>query len=507
MERFANRKACGDRRPRRWRRALSAVLIALLLTACAPLARDAERTGEAGAASPMAAVMAAELAVARNDAGRAVTLYDGVGERLRDADVLERGARLALQAGALPAASRLAGHWVREAPDSLAARRVQGLIRLQRGDIEGAVVRLGESLPEAPGARDAAISQLAQRLRDGAFPTESLGVMQAVLDSVPDSEAARLALAQLAISRDRPRLALESVAAVPADAEPSIAARLLRADALLLLDRADEAFAIFRRLLATSPENDGLRFEYGRALLDAGREDQAVPVFQALVESGSQRPRVLNTAVVLGLRSGDDRLALTALRRLRRADRALTARSLLLEGRLLRRLDRPEESRAVFNRGVRAHPDHVALRYARAMARIEAGDRVGGEADLRAIIADDPAHAEALNALGYTLVDQTERIDAGAELIERAYQLRPDAPAIIDSMGWAAYRQGRNEAALEFLRRAHELTDGDAEIAAHLGEVLWTLGRRDAARAVWRAAVLEGTDQPVLEATMERLDP
>ncbi|RZU97858.1 tetratricopeptide repeat protein [Spiribacter vilamensis] len=495
MERFANRKL------------LSVLLVVCLMAACTRLERNASPAPAPTDRAPMAIVMAAELAVARGDIARASTLYDRTAERLSDVEVIARGARLALRAGDMAAASRLGGRWVALAPDSGEARRLQGLVSLRRGNTERAIDRFLEGLPTDPGDRDAVIDRLGQRLRDSALPPEALDVMRAVAASAPQSEGAQLALARLAIHRDQPAVALEVVASVLASRPESRNARLIRADALLELDRIDEALAVFRALLAESPDNEALGFEYARALMAGNRDSQALEQFRSLVEAGTTRLQLLNAAVVVALRSGDDDLALTALQRLRATNAPLGRRSLLLEGRLLRRLDRLEESLDVFDLALQPRPDDAELRYARAMTRFAAGDLEGGEADLRHVLRDNPDNPEALNALGYVLVDQTDRIREGAKLIERAYEIRPDAPAIVDSMGWAAFRQGRLEEALGFLERAHERTNGDPEIAAHLGEVLWVLDRRDEARTVWRDAqqAFDG-DHPVLEETMERLD-
>ena len=101
------------------------------------------------------------------------------------------------------------------------------------------------------------------------------------------------------------------------------------------------------------------------------------------------------------------------------------------------------------------------------------------------VIAAQPENAAALNALGYTLADQTERYEEAEVLIRQAYILQPEEASIIDSMGWIAYRRGRLPEALEFLRKAWQI-DKNPEIAAHLGEVLWVDGNKDAAVAIWR---------------------
>ncbi len=138
----------------------------------------------------------------------------------------------------------------------------------------------------------------------------------------------------------------------------------------------------------------------------------------------------------------------------------------------------------MYGRALETLPDDSRLLYARALFSAEHEDLASAEKDLRRVIQLKPDDAEALNALGYTLADRTERRAEALELIERAYKLKPDEPAIIDSLGWIRYRMGDLDASLKDLRRAYE-KQADPEIAAHLGEVLWVRGDRDEARRVW----------------------
>jgi tetratricopeptide (TPR) repeat protein len=75
----------------------------------------------------------------------------------------------------------------------------------------------------------------------------------------------------------------------------------------------------------------------------------------------------------------------------------------------------------------------------------------------------------------------------GKQLIERALEMTPGDPFLIDSLGWVEYRLGNLEAALRWLTQAYR-SRPDTEIAAHLGEVLWVMGKRDEARRVWAEA-------------------
>src|SRR5690606_42130277 len=123
---------------------------------------------------------------------------------------------------------------------------------------------------------------------------------------------------------------------------------------------------------------------------------------------------------------------------------------------------------------------------------------------LRQIIALDPEHAHAHNALGYTLADRNERLPEALELIIRALSLLPGDPYILDSMGWVQFRLGHNDKAIDYLRQAYALRP-EAEIAAHLGEVLWAAGRRDEAMTMLREAMSKDADNRTVRDTLRRL--
>jgi Flp pilus assembly protein TadD len=122
---------------------------------------------------------------------------------------------------------------------------------------------------------------------------------------------------------------------------------------------------------------------------------------------------------------------------------------------------------------------------------------------LRLIISVQPDNAAAINALGYTLADLTDRYAEAELLIVQAYELQPEDASIIDSMGWVSYRLGRLQEAEKYLREAWK-TMRNAEIAAHLGEVLWTRGQKDEAGSLWKLGIEMESDNEVLIQTMQR---
>ena len=176
----------------------------------------------------------------------------------------------------------------------------------------------------------------------------------------------------------------------------------------------------------------------------------------------------------------------------------------LLEGQVLLDAAAPALAIEALSEGLQVSPDLPELLYARAMAHGADGRLDGLEADLSRILELDPEDAMALNALGYTLADHTERLDEARALVERALEVAPGEPAYVDSLGWVEYRAGNFEAAVALLEEAYAGFPND-EVAAHLGEALWMSGEEARARAVWFEALEYEQSSDVLHATLRRL--
>jgi tetratricopeptide (TPR) repeat protein len=164
---------------------------------------------------------------------------------------------------------------------------------------------------------------------------------------------------------------------------------------------------------------------------------------------------------------------------------------------------REQEVFEVLDAALNREIGNVDLLYFRAMTG-EKFDRLDIlERDLGQIIADDPDNADALNALGYTLTDRTDRHEEALGLIERALAIKPDEAAFIDSLGWVYFRMENFELAVEHLRRALSLFEND-EVAAHLGEALWALGNTTEAEEVWQKALELAPESEILLKVIEK---
>ena len=228
--------------------------------------------------------------------------------------------------------------------------------------------------------------------------------------------------------------------------------------------------------------------------------------FYIEVESGENYLDATARRAELMALSGDIQGAKNTLAELRLdADPAVAEQTWLTEARILQRAGDREGALQSLDLALEQFGVSISIRYAHALLAAELGRVELAEADLRFILVEQPDNAMALNALGYTLADLTDRYAEAEDLIRRAYALEPEDASITDSMGWVAYRLGRLDEAAELLERAWEL-DNNPEIAAHLGEVLWMQDNKDQARLIWGKGLEVDSSNAVLIKTIQRLD-
>ena len=268
--------------------------------------------------------------------------------------------------------------------------------------------------------------------------------------------------------------------------------------------RLDEAETLFKKLSAQEHLTDTSNYYLGRIAEEKRDYDEAGAWYHGVHKGEHYFDAQVRLAMLLARKGQVDeaRNHLQSIRS-RSAQQALVI--VQAEGDLLIQAGRYEEAIAVYTEALEDgyNPD---LLYARAMAAEKIGRLDSLENDLRSILQREPDHAQALNALGYTLADATDRHAEAYELIKRALELRPNDFYILDSMGWVLYRLGRLDEAIEYLRKALSIRL-DPEIAAHLGEVLWVRGEREQAKEVWETALQLTPEDTRLLDVIERFDP
>jgi len=407
--------------------------------------------------------------------------------------------------GAHQLADRLASYF----PTSPSALRVQGLAALRADDPAAAVHSLTSALAidtRNATAAQSAHKELAQtllRARILAGDVEeplSAALTQLKADDSPTNRFNYVALLMTAQRLPEATEQLEILARNPDSM--AVALRLL---GLLEFQQGhfDASSAKFRQLLKTGKFGDDA-FYYLALIADRNGDAERALRFYSQVQKGENvLPALLRAASLLhthGAAGAADEL----LDRLiedepRRAPEILTARA-----RMYAQSSELPKAFAVLEKGEMEYPDSVELHYATASVYEEQGRVSAALRELSLVVKARPNDPAALNALGFTLADHAKELSRARKLIERAHAAAPKNAAILDSLGWVSFRQGRASEALPYLSAAYAY-DHDGDIAAHLGEVLWQMGRHDEAQRIWSEASALDADNHLLKSTRHRL--
>lgn len=272
----------------------------------------------------------------------------------------------------------------------------------------------------------------------------------------------------------------------------------------LQANRLDQAETYFKRLAEKTARHNDARYYLGRIAEERKDFDKASIWYEGVEGGDNYFDAQVRYALLLAKR-GDIEKARVHLNSIHTEGPNENMILIQAEGELLTEEKRYDDAMQVYDNALKKG-FNADLLYARAMLA-EKMDRIDIlERDLREILRQDPDNAQALNALGYTLADRTQRFDEAYNLIKRALELSPGDFYILDSMGWVLYRQGKLEEAVEYLRKAMDLRS-DPEIAAHLGEVLWVMGDKQGAKQVWETALRATPEDRRLLDVIQRFNP
>jgi len=369
--------------------------------------------------------------------------------------------------------------------DNLAALASVNDALSRRADWEPAIVLKSQLLVELSATQDAI-----ELLRD-------------YLSRHPDSRNGAIAYARTLVSaQDFPAALAEFrrlLERFPDDVD------LVYAVAVMAAQTGDFSLAReqFNRALELGhPERDGVLINLASVAERQQRPDDALELYRR-IEAGPHYADAQIRIAQLMASKGDLDGARNHLHEVE-VDPDERRRLVFAELMLLRDAGREREALQIVEEALDDAPDDTELLYEAGMLSERVGDLQRMEDYLRALMEIEPDHAHAHNALGYTLAERGERLEEAEALIQRALELSPDDPFILDSMGWVRFRRDDAQSALIYLQRAFAIRS-DPEIAAHLGEVLWALERRDEARRIWNDALREHPGNTLLQETRQRL--
>lgn len=252
-------------------------------------------------------------------------------------------------------------------------------------------------------------------------------------------------------------------------------ARMLLGDIYESRERWEQALAMYSKVSPASAYAESAKLRSAWCINELERTEEAVKILRGMAKADPKSPRALLTLADLH-------------RQMERWSDAVKEYTAALE-----RIPQPEAR-------------HWPIFFGRGVAHERSKNWDKAEADMLKALELQPDQPLVLNYLGYSWVDMNRNLERGTKMIERAVALRPNDGAIVDSLGWALYRQGRYDDAVIQLERAVELKGGDPVITDHLGDAYWRVGRREEARFQWRRALGLKPEQELALQVQRKLD-
>jgi tetratricopeptide (TPR) repeat protein len=265
----------------------------------------------------------------------------------------------------------------------------------------------------------------------------------------------------------------------PDDAESLFSIALIYAQQ----NQLDRAENYLEKLLSNPEWRDQASFYLGKLEMQKRRPEKALAWFDKVVDSRMAFDAdMAGLSIVMNLKRQDE----VEQRVLRMENKYPEQRLRILttKAEFLNQQGDYQQAFDVLSAVLKEGPDNRDVLYARALVA-EKMDRIDLlEEDLLSILRKNPDDVGALNAMGYTLTDKTERYDEAEKYLKRAIELQPNEAVVIDSYGWLLFKKGQAEQALNYLQQAYE-KQAENEIAAHLIEVLWSVGGRKEAKELF----------------------
>lgn len=252
-----------------------------------------------------------------------------------------------------------------------------------------------------------------------------------------------------------------------------------------------------------SPEDDRIEFSLGEGFASLNQHARAITYFDAVPEGSVFYRRALIRKAFSLESSEKTEEAISTLNKLVESQQA-DLESLNSLGVMLRVKKRWGEAVTAYTKAIeqigKPSAPYWSLYHGRGISYERNKEWPKAEADLKIaldLLPDDPKlgplnaynRAQVLNYLGYSWVDQGLNINEAFPMLKRAVELTEQRDGyIIDSLGWAYYRQNDLDNALRELERASSLKPGDPVINDHLGDVYWRTGRKLEAQFQWNHA-------------------
>jgi len=484
--------------------------------------------------------------LATGDAGQAVTELQGaveLGDDLIQTDTLL--VMMHIKQGKYDQAVAAAQQFAEKHPDIAVTQNLLGRAYHAQRDYKAARAAFEQALVLEPGFVPAQMNLANIDLQEGDRASAEQRY-RAVLKQDEGNLQALLALAKMAFEQGQKEEARQYLLQAQSSHPDDIKSALLLVELYRQEQDTNRALDLAQRVGKAHPRNPGVLKVLARAQLDAGEIDAAISSLQTLAEVTPSSAQVHYEIALLYLRQKnkaatresieralelrpDYPAAQLSLGRIAIVDKDYTAAQAIasalqqahpqaaygfeLEGDILAAQGNYKQAELAYEKAytlkpsarlatglfnmhrlsgendkaiaalrdwLKDHPGDNNIRMALASYLQQQGRLDGAVEEYLAILRQDPDNITALNNVAWCY--QQQGSEKGIAYAEHAYELAPQRPEIIDTLGWLLVENGNYQRGLVLLQEAVTMAPHNAEIRYHMAVALAKAGRSEEAR-------------------------
>lgn len=305
-------------------------------------------------------------------------------------------------------------------------------------------------------------------------------------------EDIRLRVVGLWLKLNNPDKALETALASTGNK-----AFILSASLLFLNENYSAQASTLLDVLASQPPVPGEYFFYKAVIAQDGENNpqKALQFLDLVPESDPHYSQALQFRIQLLYTLGREHEALDLMQKGKKLFPG-QARFPLLEAGYLIEKKRLDEAKLVLEKALKDRPNDEDLLYQYGALLDRAGDRKSAIDIMKRIVAKNPDHADALNYIGYSMVEEGHDLERALSLIKKADKLKPENGYIVDSLAWAYFRMGKLDEAWKQIQRAVTLSKDDPTMWEHYGDIAAKMGKADKAKKAYHNALKYNHENP-----------
>jgi putative PEP-CTERM system TPR-repeat lipoprotein len=356
-------------------------------------------------------------------------------------------------------------------------------------EIEKALRRSIAANPTSPNARGALVN-FYLRTRDVKAALAAAQEGAAALPNVPGMIEA-LGVAQLSAGDNRQ--AISTLMRLTEMQPKSHQAQLLLATAHVQAKQPDDAIRALRAALVLRPDLAGAQRDIAAIYVATGRADQAIKEARSVQADNPKQPfgYLLEGEIYVAQKKFDDaeRVYRAALKKFDLPALAARVHSVMDAG------GKPQEAQTLAEQWIAAHPKDAFLLNYLAERDLAAKRYESAAKRYQAALRRAPENALLLNNLAW-VANELKQPDA-LEYAERAHDLAPDNPSIMDTLGGILMATGDTDRALDMFGRAAEIAPQAYNIRLNFAKALIKANRKEPARKELEALAKLDSRNPI----------